>query len=572
MKQLSIIPEIFIWLAFSVVAGFGYAFSCFEYIGGRAEMSVTDIIVPTLVWLLLAAFCTFLLRMVKKSQCFAHFSRYQSLFLECGVVSLLLISGWVFRFSKYFQGIWPVNLDNEFFQYAQVTQDAAMYMNPHPASRLYVGFLHMVFLFLGNIYEAGAVTQFILLLTGVFFWYLAIRRTFGCGTAMVFTAGAMLLPDSIVATIQYNPMMLLFAVYGLIALVMSCYAQGKVTGVLAFVCELFIGVLTGTAVLMDISGWIFAGIGGLALRKHQKNCEKKSLITPVAGCLGVVLGVKAFSFIQSAVYGMSFRDADNFYSYSSLKLQVPDLNQIQEFFFALGKHPVFIVAIIVIITYWFLKRRQECSWIMLGVLFLFGLQLLGLDTYLQHDFLIYMGLLVLMGVSVQQYMQEAEEAAVAEPVTAALRSGQEKKQAVRFTKQDESEKKQKSRIKKQSNQEQNQAVQEEKRESGDTTELPDLSFFNDIKGRISAELLNIEKAAEASMVSQEEPVVTVVHFEDEPAVTVPEKQQERPVIFIPKSMEIPKRVSKPKVEYAVEVTEEKMHFDLPVEENADYDI
>ena len=208
----------------------------------------------------------------------------------------------------------------------------------------------------------------------------------------------------------------------------------------------------------------------------------------------------------------------------------------------------------------------------MGVLFLFGLQLLGLDTYLQHDFLIYMGLLVLMGVSVQQYMQEAEEAAVAEPITAALRSGQEKKQAVRFTKQDESEKKQKSRVKKQSNQEQNQAVQEEKRESGDTTELPDLSFFNDIKGRISAELLNIEKAAEASMVSQEEPVVTVVHFEDEPAVTVPEKQQERPVIFIPKSMEIPKRVSKPKVEYAVEVTEEKMHFDLPVEENADYDI
>ena len=58
MKRLSIIPEIFIWLAFSVVAGFGYAFSFFEYIGSRAQLTATDIIMPTLVWILLAAICS----------------------------------------------------------------------------------------------------------------------------------------------------------------------------------------------------------------------------------------------------------------------------------------------------------------------------------------------------------------------------------------------------------------------------------------------------------------------------------------------------------------------------------
>ena len=37
MKRLSFIPEIFIWLLFSVVAGFGYAFSFFSIQPGKAR-------------------------------------------------------------------------------------------------------------------------------------------------------------------------------------------------------------------------------------------------------------------------------------------------------------------------------------------------------------------------------------------------------------------------------------------------------------------------------------------------------------------------------------------------------
>ena len=55
MKRLSFIPEIFIWLLFSVVAGFGYAFSFFEYVESKAHMTASDIVIPTLVWILLAA-------------------------------------------------------------------------------------------------------------------------------------------------------------------------------------------------------------------------------------------------------------------------------------------------------------------------------------------------------------------------------------------------------------------------------------------------------------------------------------------------------------------------------------
>lgn len=521
MKRLSIIPEIFIWLAFSVLAGFGYAFSFFECIGGRASLTAADIVMPTLVWLVVAVFCTCLLRIAKKTQCFAHFTKSESLFLEYGVLVLLLIGGWVFRFSAHFQGLWPVNPDNEFFQYAQVSRSAVSYMNPHAVSRLYVGFLHILFLFLGNIFEAGSLAQFVLLMVGVFFWYMAVRKTFGQITALFFTAGAMLLPDSIVASVQYNPMMLLFAIYGVIAWIIACYAKGKCSGAAAFVCELGIGMLLGASVLLDVSGWVLVAAGGLALRTHQRNREGKSLVTPVASILGVMFGVKAFSFVQSVLYGMSFAEADNFYGCVDWKMQMPDIHQIQEFFFELGSHPVFIVAIVVIVTYWFMNRRLAVTWIMLGVLFFMTLQLLKLDVYLKHDFLIYMGLLVLLGTSVQQFVWGID-------------------------KQEETDKKQ-SPV------------------NGDTTELPNLSFLSDMKVEVS-------KENSVPFTEDQEPVVTVINFDEQPAVTVEEKQQVRPVIFIPKSMEIPKRISKPKVEFAVEVADEKMHYDLEIEENADFDI
>ena len=338
MKRLSIIPEIFIWLAFSVVAGFGYAFSFFEYIGGRAELTATDIVMPTLVWLLLAVICTFLLRMVQKNRCFIHFSKYESVFLEISVLLLLLVGGCVFRYAEYFQGLWPVNPDNEFFHYAQVTQQSDFYSNPHPASRLYVGFLHIIFMFVGNIYEAGTLTQFVLLLLGVLFWYLALRKAFGVVTALFFTAGAMLLPDSIVTSMQYNPAMLLFAVYGVIAWFMAVYAEGKTNGFGAFLSEFLLGCLVSLAVMLDISGWIFVIVFVIALRRHHKNCEKNSFMILIASCLGIIFGANAFTYVQSVIYGISFQQASEFLAYPSLILQMPNLESIQEFVCTISLH------------------------------------------------------------------------------------------------------------------------------------------------------------------------------------------------------------------------------------------
>ena len=379
MKRLSFIPEIFIWLLFSVVAGFGYAFSFFEYVESKAHMTASDIVIPTLVWILLAAICAFLLKTAQNTKCFVQFSRAERLFLECSILTLLLIGGWVFRFVDYFHGVWPAELDNTYFQYAQVSQNAEMYLNPHPASRLYVAFLHVICMFLGNIYEVGAFIQFLLLLTAVVVWYAAIRKAFGVVAALFYAGGAMLLPDSIQTSMQCNPAMLLFVIYGCIAYLMVQYAYSKVSGFGAVICEFFLAILVTAAVFLDISGVLLLMAYWIAVRRHGSKKKGSGFLSVVIACLGIQI-------------------------YSELTWKVPNLNDIQVFVFSLGTHPIFIVAIAVISIYWFLNKKQAFTWIMLSILFLFALQLLELDTYLQHDFIIYMGISTLLGISVQQYL------------------------------------------------------------------------------------------------------------------------------------------------------------------------
>ena len=403
MKKLSFMPEIFIWLAFFVVAGFGYAFSFFGYVESKADMSVADIVITMLVWILLASICTFLLKCVQNTKCFVQFSRAEQVFLECSILALLLIGGWVFRFVDYFHGVWPAQPDNTFFQYAQVSQHAEAYLNPHPASRLYVAFLHIICLFFGNIYEVGAFIQFLLLVVAVFVWYATIHKAFGTVAALFFAGCAMLLPDSIQTSMQCNPAMLLFVIYGCIAFSMVCYAYSKLSGVGAVICELLLAMLLVTAVFLDISGLLFLVIYGFAVKCHADRTQQKGILSVVIACIGIGIGIVLLMVLQSEIYGMNFKDAFFFQAYSELMLKLPNFHDIREFVFSLGTHPVFIVAIIIISIYWFLSKKQAFTWIMLSVLFLFALQLLDLDGFLHHNFLIYMGISTLLGVSVQQY-------------------------------------------------------------------------------------------------------------------------------------------------------------------------
>ena len=198
-------------------------------------------------------------------------------------------------------------------------------------------------------------------------------------------------------------------IYGIIALIMAYYAQSKCRGVLAFLSEFFIGACIMWAILLDISGLVFVAIGGLALRKHKKNLTKKSFVTPIAACLGIMLGEKAFTIAQTFLYGMTYQEAGSFLSYPYLlsDFKLPDIERIQTFVFSLGTRPIFIVSIVAIIIYWLLQEKGAFTWIMFGTVLLLGGQFFCLDTYMSHDFFIYMSLVVMFGLSVQRYLQFA---------------------------------------------------------------------------------------------------------------------------------------------------------------------
>ncbi len=554
MKRLSIIPEIFIWLAFSVLTGFGYAFSFFEYIGGRAEMSALDIVIPTLVWLVLAAFCAFLLRQIKLTGRSVQLTVGEGLFLEISVLLLLLAAGWVFRFMEPFRGVWPANLDNPFFEVAKVDRNEYWhnYKSAHPASRIYIYFLHFLFLVLGNIYEAGALAQFVFLMAGAVFWYMAVRKSLGVITALFTLTGAMLLPDSIIASVQYNPMMLLFAFYGLVAWLLASLAESTDFLWLTAIGALVAGIFVGAAPLLDISGWLLVFISFFAWAKQWRRHQGKGFVVTIAGFMGTIAGFGSCGYTMYYLWrscvkrmapflGMGDMALDfpieeqiaGFLGYGNIDFQLPELKQVQQFVFSLSDRPIFIAAIIVIAGYWFMKKRFACTWIMAGILGLFSLKLLNLDVHMQHDFLIYLGFLMLLGVAVQEFIIP-EKQLKSEETVSEYRHGMVKV------------------------------------DLADTTELPDLSFMNESSGLRQAERSSVMDSIQT--VSVAEPEVTIINFDEEKVITVPEKPKDTPVIFIPKSMEIPKRVSKPKVEYTMEVTEEQMHFDVNVDENADFDL
>lgn len=462
MKRLAIIPEIFIWSAFLVVAGFGYAFSFLGYIDHRVQVSVADIMLPTIVWFLLAVFCTFLLRVAQNTQLFVRFSKTESLFLESSVLLLLLVGGWIFRFVDYFQVVWPAGVDETFFAFAKVSANSTVYWNPHPASRLYVAFLRLLCMLLGNIYELGALAQFVLLLAAVLLWYFVISKAFSSVTALFFVAGAMLLPDSITASMQCNPMIMLFLVYGLVAYVIVEFAQNSSMGVWLYIQAFLAGFLAMTAVQMDISGVLLLAGVGYAFYYRKKQCfNAANGISCIVSAAGVVLSKAAYTIVHMELYGLSGKEAVRFDCYQGLQPQVPTLERVQAFAFSLGRHPIFIVTIVIVCAYWFIAKKAAFTWILAGLLYLFSVQLLQLDTYLSHDLLIYMGILVLVGISVQEYL------------CAACPEAFEK-------------------------------------------ELPGIEY-KDVLGDVEDVVSEVATLAE--------PVVTVINFEEEPAVTVPEKEK-----------------------------------------------
>lgn len=366
MKKLYRIPEIGIWLLFSVLICSGYAFSFLSYAARHTQVSVFHVVLSVVICLLLAGGGVIYTKMSHHRQWLLDFSKAEWIILEGSILLLFFAGGYIFRFTDCFANIWQDGLEDTFFQYAQVVSDRVTYANPHLISRIYVGILHIACRFFGNIYEAGAALQFILQLLSTFVWYMALRKLYGRVTALLFAFGAMLLPDSIRHSVQCDPTMLLFLIYGCTVFGMAYYMKSYMPAKWRMLMEVLLGMLTAVCVLADISGMlILFGFVCTLIRKH-KLLSGSFWSKWLPAMTGLFAGMLFVIVLQAGLYGICLMDSLSLQSYHGLKPVFPKSTFWYYYMERLGRHQIFFPAVFVILAYWFIRNRKRLTYIMGG--------------------------------------------------------------------------------------------------------------------------------------------------------------------------------------------------------------
>ncbi len=328
-------------------------------------------------------------------------STVKPLLLEGVFLLLLLVGGSILRFADSFQTIWTHGTDKSFFLLAQVTENGLAYANPHVASKLYVFLLNVVCLLFGNVYEACAFAQFVLFLLAVSVWYFLIRKVVSPIAALIFATGAMLLPDVIALSVSCNPIVLVFLLFGITAWTLVSYANSEREGVVFYFQLLLAVIFTAMAVISDISGILYiVAFVFVYLYRYKKTNTIDNIVS-------AILAIVIFSYILfTNIYVHMVLDTispDNpmyFNSFYHLKPVVPTVETLKAFVVSFAAQPILIIFAFMIFRYWFIKNKSIVTWLLLETIYVFLLKIFSLDTYLSHDFLIYMLLLMSAGIGV----------------------------------------------------------------------------------------------------------------------------------------------------------------------------
>lgn len=128
----------------------------------------------------------------------------------------------------------------------------------HGAEYIYVLLLRGVFWLAGNHFSAGIILQIILQTASAIIWYFAIRRLCGPVASVLFLAGVMLFPQSIVEGLNYSPKMLYIFFYGLGLLLISRFLQrqseNRKMKWYSWMHTVLLGVSIGLLTYLDVMG------------------------------------------------------------------------------------------------------------------------------------------------------------------------------------------------------------------------------------------------------------------------------------------------------------------------------
>lgn len=146
-----------------------------------------------------------------------------------------------------------------YFDTAKVTGGAIAPI-AHGAQYFYVILLRGLFWLFGNHFLAGMILQIVLQCLACISWYIGIRKLSGPGAGLIFMAGNMLLPQSVISGITYSPKYMYLLLWGLVLLIIANVLKGEYNNKpfkwYSCITRFLLGICVGFLVYLDITGFI----------------------------------------------------------------------------------------------------------------------------------------------------------------------------------------------------------------------------------------------------------------------------------------------------------------------------
>lgn len=146
-----------------------------------------------------------------------------------------------------------------YFDTAKVTGGAITPI-AHGAQYFYVLLLRGLFWLFGNHFPAGMILQIILQCLACISWYIGIRKISGWGAGLIFMAGNMLLPQSVISGITYSPKYMFLLLFGLVLIFIADVLQGEFNNKpikwYSYITRILLGACIGFLAYLDVTGFI----------------------------------------------------------------------------------------------------------------------------------------------------------------------------------------------------------------------------------------------------------------------------------------------------------------------------
>lgn len=434
-----------------------------------------------------------------------------------------------------------------FYDMASVKAGGGVPWMAHGASYIYTRALSFVLSFTGNKAAAGAALQLILQLIAIIVFYAAVRLLTGRIEALC-TLAVLAFARNLCSSICFlTPETLYFLLYAVGLLLCGLYgkrtagADGDESGnVRKYIFPAVCGVYIGYMGFLDVAGWtLLLPAAGICVRNLTEQGGKRKLI-PFAVCAGAAAAA-AFLALGADAWSAGYSYGERLSMWLDCTVQTFALKNIFIFMesgklFSRMRLMTALCGALAAIGFWFSEKQKQDIWIIL-LLLLTICQVSGFGG-MDYGFLYtaVWGILAGIGISSmgkgQEAIVQAEDAGQKESAVQAEGVGQ-KECAARAE----------------------DAGQKERAARAEGTGQE-------------------EGAARADGTGQKErAAMTDAAEEEQKGGQVEAGREEKPKVkFIENPLPLPKKHVKREMTYAKEITETEMDFDIPVNENDDFDI